>query len=272
MVYQWQFYITVNGQWSNWTNASYTECKVDEDGTWTRPKFRFCNNPEPKFGGQFCESKDGIGNLSTIICEPINGNLTEFGKWSSCYENEGVWFQTAERNCSNAKYGGICLEDEHGGHVISQECLPGSHFDLNSNFTNLYVNFCTSVDGGFSNWTITDDEMCIETSNGSWIKPIVRFCNNPAPKYGGKDCQDIIDCFEDGTDYFGHDITWSKTENAKYCQNECAKNTKCKFWTFVKSNKICYLKKKREKVLSRNQNVTSGPKTCPGNIYIQVGL
>ena len=105
--------------------------------------------------------------------------------------------------------------------------------------------------------------MCEPTSNGSWIKPKIRFCNNPAPKYGGKDCQDTDDCSEDGTDYPGHDITMFETENAKECQNECAKNEECNFWTVVKSHKRCYLKRKRDKVLSGN-NYISGPKVCPG--------
>ena len=98
-----------------------------EEGIWTRPMWRECNNPAPKFGGDFCLATDDISNVSSIICEPINGNWSDFGNWSSCYMEDEKWNQKADRNCSNPlpKYGGKCLQDDFGGSTITKECLPG---------------------------------------------------------------------------------------------------------------------------------------------------
>jgi hypothetical protein len=47
-----------------------------------------------------------------------------------------------------------------------------------------------SVNGGLSNWTISNDTDCFETDhNGYWEKPKFRTCSNPVPSLGGVDCE-----------------------------------------------------------------------------------
>ena len=80
----------VDGQWSEWVHVSLDECKENQNGTWTRPRHRTCNNPEPKFNGQDCPLQSG--NSSTTICHPVNGN------WS-----DQEWMNASERG--EADYG-----------------------------------------------------------------------------------------------------------------------------------------------------------------------
>ena len=42
----------------------------------------------------------------------------------------------------------------------------------------------------------------------------------------------------------------------------CSKNAECKFWTYVKTSKRCYMKTYRWKRKYNTNDVISGPKTC----------
>ena len=190
----------VDGEWSEWVSASLDECQEDQNGNWTRPRHRTCNNPEPKFNGQDCPLESG--NASTTICHPVNGNWSEFGNWSSCFQlDDDNWYQQASRNCTEAKYGGFCIPDEHGNETIFQECLP--------------------IDGGWSEWISSDDSQCSETILGVWVKPGYRLCNNPVPNFGGQNCKGS----ENSTVVCQPiDGGWSDFENWSECNFDCVTN------------------------------------------------
>ena len=45
------------GGWSEFEPAGDEECEKNEQtGKWTKPAKRYCNNPEPKYGG-ICDGK-----------------------------------------------------------------------------------------------------------------------------------------------------------------------------------------------------------------------
>ena len=72
-------------------------------------------------------------------------------------------------------------------------------------------------------------------------------------------------CFEEGIDYFLNDFSTIKASNAEKCQTSCQNVAACKFWTFLKSTKQCFLKWKREASKSKNpEDIVSGPKFCKG--------
>ena len=78
------------------------------------------------------------------------------------------------RNCTGAKFGGICHQDGEGNNETKES-------------------ICQPIDGQWSDWFIEEDsdEICHEnTSNGLWFKSKWRNCTNPEPKFGGKDCHD----------------------------------------------------------------------------------
>ncbi|CAB4016143.1 Hemicentin-1, partial [Paramuricea clavata] len=99
----------VNGGYSNWTLSK--SCSVScGDGVeiWRR----FCDNPEPKYGGHNCS---GLGNsaefrnCSRTPC-PIDGNYGNWTKSSPCSVTCGKGVEIWTRRCDNppGKYGGNC--------------------------------------------------------------------------------------------------------------------------------------------------------------------
>ena len=67
---------------------------------------------------------------------------------------------------------------------------------LKSNNFNSRTITCTPIDGGWSDW-ITSTE-CKKQTDGAYKKTRTRTCNNPEPKYGGRNCvgdnTDLISC------------------------------------------------------------------------------
>ena len=74
-----------------------------------------------------------------------------------------------------------------------------------------------------------------------------------------------LGCLENNFDYAGYDLQRLSAKTALACQDFCKKNEKCDFFSWIQSNKACYLKhsKKNRKVRT---GIISGPKTCEGKI------
>ena len=103
----------------------------------------------------------------------------------------------------------------------------------------------------------------------------------PDPKYKcpedsyGPQCA----CFEDDTLYYGYNVgpynVGEGVENPQpsrhACQQSCQHHPSCKYWTWRKSEPTgtCYLKTKRENVLTHLTSHVSGNKLCklPEGIY-----
>merc|ERR1719394_1013067 len=75
------------------------------------------------------------------------------------------------------------------------------------------------------------------------------------------------DCFEQGIDYLGNDISeghYVSTSSAAGCQSECQRNSACNFWTWDPSyHTACWMKTAKTQTAA-NSVVTSGPKYCDG--------
>ena len=68
-------------------------------------------------------------------------------------------------------------------------------------------------------------------------------------------------CFEEHTDYLGHDLDYFESENPQKCQIACQELENCRFWTYVESESKCYRKSIKENV-NQHGSATSGPKYC----------
>jgi len=75
------------------------------------------------------------------------------------------------------------------------------------------------------------------------------------------------DCFEQGIDYLGNDISeghYVSTSSAAGCQSECQRNSACNFWTWDPTyHTACWMKTAKTQTAA-NSVVTSGPKYCDG--------
>ena len=68
-------------------------------------------------------------------------------------------------------------------------------------------------------------------------------------------------CFEEHTDYPGHDLDYFESENPQKCQIACQDLENCHFWTYVESESKCHRKSKKENI-NQHGSATSGPKYC----------
>ena len=61
--------IPVDGGWSKWenNNTSGSDCIENADGNWMMNMTRYCNNPEPAYGGAYCVTENGTYYLGTYI-------------------------------------------------------------------------------------------------------------------------------------------------------------------------------------------------------------
>ena len=50
--------------------------------------------------------------------------------------------------------------------------------------------------------------------------------------------------------------------SAEECQKVCAANGACKYFTFDKHAKVCYLKKAKGRIFRHKLNLISGPSEC----------
>ncbi|KAL5020052.1 hypothetical protein ScPMuIL_002944 [Solemya velum] len=152
----------VDGEWSDWTPGS---CSVTCGGG-VRTNTRTCTNPAPQYSGAGCDGDD----KQTETCDA--GYCPVDGKWSdwtpgSCSVTCGGGVKTNTRTCTNPapQYGGA---ECYGDDKQTETCDAG---------------YCP-VDGKWSDWI---PGSCSVTC-GSGVKTNTRTCTNPAPQYGGAEC------------------------------------------------------------------------------------
>ncbi|XP_031556840.1 uncharacterized protein LOC116293538 isoform X2 [Actinia tenebrosa] len=158
---------SVDGAWSAWSDWSTcsTAC-----GPGTRARKRTCSNPEPKSGGKKCEgASKQVGDCTAQPC-PVNGNYTEWSKWSVCDKRCGTGLQTRWRACANPV-------PQHGG-------LTCTYMGPDTE-TKLCLNKPCRTDGRWSEWSVwsTCSQSC-----GDGIRTRERRCDNPKPMEGGRQC------------------------------------------------------------------------------------
>ncbi|XP_078700026.1 uncharacterized protein LOC144926865 [Branchiostoma floridae x Branchiostoma belcheri] len=195
----------VNGNWSQW--SSWSTCDVT-CGFGSQARNRSCDNPPPQHGGTNCTGS----SADLQICEgppcAVNGNWSQWSSWSTCDVTCGFGSQWRNRSCDNPP-------PQHGG----DNCTGSS----------MEVQTCEetpcAVDG---NWSVWSSWATCDVSCGVGYKTRNRSCNNPAPLYGGADCNgtsnDIQLC--DSLPLCKVDGSWSQWEAWSNCTVTCAGGTR----------------------------------------------
>lgn len=151
--------------WSDWSACSET-CGI---GSMTRS--RLCTKPIPQHNGRNCTGAYSEAEECTVKLCPLDGGWGSWSTWTSCSGSCGGGQRERERACDNPlpRFGG---QPCFGTHLEQIECntLP------------------CPIDGGFSQWS--DWSSCSVTC-GMGEKNRSRYCNNPFPKYNGKNCSGI---------------------------------------------------------------------------------
>ncbi|ESO85358.1 hypothetical protein LOTGIDRAFT_107562, partial [Lottia gigantea] len=189
----------VNGNWSDWGDWQVCQqINTDKDDDDCMCRSRYCNKPEPLFGGRPCRGP----NVEVTNCT-VHGQWTEWSSWSSCSKTCGFAVKYRTRHCGNPapRYGGrICI----GDNTESQYCenlepcpVPPRH-------------------GKWSVWS--GWSACTANCNGG-IQNRRRLCNDPQPAQGGTPC-------------IGDKQDW------RMCNSQtCEEHTKVTKWTpWIKTN------------------------------------
>ena len=216
----------IDGNWSGWSRWGVCEATC---GAGKQIRYRTCTSPQPQNGGRVCggESEQWQDCMSDIPC-PIDGGWTFWSLWGMCEGSCGMGVQYRERSCTNSvpKYGGRKC---HGPKKESQKCDTGMKCAIDGQWSmwgawgmckakcgmgrqvrlrtcsnpkpqyggrncigeaelwrDCDSGFSCAIDGGWSDWSKWG--FCIGTC-GWGVQYRSRSCTNPAPQYGGVDCQ-----------------------------------------------------------------------------------
>ncbi|XP_061163025.1 A disintegrin and metalloproteinase with thrombospondin motifs adt-1-like [Saccostrea echinata] len=158
----------IDGEFSEW--ETWTYC-TQSCGRGIKKRSRHCNMPKPMYGGKNCSGVYTEENICNTFFCPIDGYFSEWSEWSICSSSCNVGSKNRTRTCSSPspRYGGKpCqgLSTEYG--VCNTHQCP--------------------IDGGFSEWGIWTP--CTVTC-GRGLSTRKRFCANPRPHYGGKNCSGL---------------------------------------------------------------------------------
>ncbi|XP_062505354.1 SCO-spondin-like isoform X2 [Corticium candelabrum] len=191
----------VDGGWSPW--SVFSPCTASCEGG-TRESFRECNSPQPRYDGLFC------GGHSRRTCEcnkqpcPVDGGWTWWSIWSPCSSTCEGGKQNRTRECTNPlpRHGGLCCQ---GPEVDVQTC---AHVQC-------------PVDGNWGQWN-TWSECSEPCETGRRFRN--RLCNNPAPDFGGKPCNDPSTRMEEelcNTHKCPVNGNWGAWTEYEFCSKTC---------------------------------------------------
>ena len=156
----------VNGGWGDY--GDWSKCSKSCGGG-TKTKSRTCSAPAPTNGGAECEGDaKETEDCNTEPC-PVNGGWGDYGDWSKCSKSCGGGTKTRSRTCSApapTNGGAEC----QGQNMLSEYCHTQP----------CPVNGGWSYFGGWSQCSV---------SCGRGTRSRSRSCTNPAPVYGGANCQ-----------------------------------------------------------------------------------
>lgn len=198
----------IDGGFSEWT--IFSKC-TKSCGNGTQQRTRNCSNPEPKHGGRECSSlgpHTETRKCNTHHC-PINGGYTQWTQFSHCSKTCGTGIKKRLRFCSNPK-------PKYGG----SSC---AHLGAAEDVQNCVMPRRCPVHGGFTEWSKFSE--CTR-SCGVGIKNRTRYCTNPIPMHGGKDCIgvaiEIEVCNVEPCPVDGNYSPWSEFST---CTRTCANGT-----------------------------------------------
>ncbi|XP_056001828.1 coadhesin-like [Ostrea edulis] len=165
----------IDGQWASW--GSWGSCSVTCGGG-SQSRKRTCTNPAPQYNGKSCPNSDtSTQSCNTQPC-PIDGRFSSWGSWGSCTVTCGGGTQERQRTCTNPA-------PQHGGGLCSGPTTSNQ---------NCNTQVCI-IDGAWSSWSGYGS---CSVSCGGGKQSRSRFCTNPKPVNGGKNCpgsaSELTDC------------------------------------------------------------------------------
>lgn len=226
----------VDGSWASW--ESWTTCSVTCDGG-TSARFRSCSNPTPSSLGKYCVGPSfDVTACSQIPC-PVNGNWSAWSDWSTCSVTCSVGVETRSRSCDNPppQYNGhACVGNVTDTQPCNDSVCPYVCKDLSPECSTHKNVFCAAdhpygqqlcpvtcgtcrVDGKWSQWSAWSS-CSVSCENGTRHR--TRNCSDPAPAFGGKDCNEtsseIENCAPEACPIHGK---WSDWAGWSSCSLTC---------------------------------------------------
>ncbi|XP_065671366.1 uncharacterized protein LOC136089329 [Hydra vulgaris] len=126
----------INGKWSSW--SMWSKCSVPCNGNGIKKRYRFCSNPEPKYGGNLCDGKYvEESECNNIYCSE-DGGYTEWSPFSSCSQTCGGGVEIRTRTCINPSPLGDGKDCQHLGPSKEERecsnvfCFYGCDFKKNT--------------------------------------------------------------------------------------------------------------------------------------------
>ncbi|WAR31012.1 HMCN1-like protein, partial [Mya arenaria] len=189
----------VAGNWGEW--VTWSTCSATCNGGMEH-RNRSCSNPAPQFGGHDCVGNGTESKTCFLAPCPVAGNWGEWVTWSTCSATCNGGLEHRHRSCSNPspQYGG---QDCDGNGTESKTC---------------FLTHCP-VAGNWSEWVTWST--CSASCNGG-LEHRNRSCSNPAPQYGGQDCDG--NGTESKTCFLTHcavDGQWSEWNKWSACDVTC---------------------------------------------------
>ncbi|KAM7440987.1 hypothetical protein ABFA07_009879 [Porites harrisoni] len=88
----------VDGNWSEW--KGWGECSLSCGGGY-HSRSRSCTNPSPRHGGKDCSGENNQTRPCNTQSCPVDGQWSNWIKWTTCSKTCGKGEQTRTRNCTN---------------------------------------------------------------------------------------------------------------------------------------------------------------------------
>ena len=198
----------VHGGFSDWSN--FGECSRT-CGVGLRNRTRHCTNPEPMYGGDYCNGDFIDFQVCNVLPCPIDGGYTKWSAFSACSKSCANGTMKRTRNCSEPVPG-----------PRGKNCtFLGPAEEIRECNT-----FPCPVNGSYSKWS--NFSLCSKScGNGTMVR--TRTCTNPEPKHGGRNCslfgpsKEIKSCNIFPCPIHGNFSSWSVFS---VCSKSCGNGTR----------------------------------------------
>ncbi|PIK61787.1 putative SCO-spondin-like [Apostichopus japonicus] len=162
----------IDGGWGSWDD--WSACTVQCGGGGTRQRIRYCDDPSPEYGGDYCVGDsyetESCGEQS---CK-VDGNWAQWSSWNECSVTCGFGVTSRNRTCSDPS-------PTSGGRDCPGHLIVNNYYQAEDCMELLEC----PVDGGWTEWPpwTNCSELC-----GGGFQFRNRSCSNPPPSSDGADC------------------------------------------------------------------------------------